>query len=94
MDDYGYSEKKMLFVFLSFRMEISRRKRLVRRITERLKRKPKKDRHKMPEQNLPEFPVQSQNPELTGDLTSVEETSPDDTKATEGLSHDKIIILS
>ncbi|XP_044178950.1 myeloid differentiation primary response protein MyD88-like isoform X2 [Acropora millepora] len=58
-------------------MESSRRKRITRRIKESLRRTPKKEGCKMPKQNLPEFPVQSQNPELTRvDLTSVEETSP------------------
>ena len=49
----------------------------------------------MPKQNLPEFPVQSQNPELTRvDLTSVEETFPGDTQAREGLLHDKLSLVS
>ena len=49
----------------------------------------------MPKQNLPEFPVQNQNPELTRvDLTSVEETSPGDTQAREGLLHDKSSLVS
>lgn len=49
------------------------------RIKERLKRKPKNDGRKMPE-----FPLQSQNPELTRvALTSVEESSPGNTQARE-----------
>ncbi|XP_015756011.1 PREDICTED: myeloid differentiation primary response protein MyD88-like isoform X2 [Acropora digitifera] len=65
-------------------MESSRRKRFTTRIKESLKRTPKNEGRKMPKQNLPEFPVQSQNPELTRvDLTSVEETSPRDTQARE-----------
>ena len=76
-------------------MESSRRKRFAIRIKERLKRTPKNEGRKMPKQNLSEFPVQSQNPELTRvDLTSVEETSPGDTQAREGLSHDKSSLVS
>ena len=92
MDDCGYSKKQC---YLFFRMESSRRKRFTTRIKESLRRTPKNEGRKMPKQNLPEFPVQSQNPELTRvDLTSVEETFPGDTQAREGLLHDKLSLVS
>ena len=76
-------------------METSRWKRFARRVTERVKRKPKKDGCKMPKQNLPELTIQSQNLESTKvDLPSVEETSPGNTQAREGLSHDKSSLVS